>query len=102
MVESIKLCFPDFISHLTVSQLQPRAITCLCCRLAKPMIGFFFVAKDKLGLVLDLLDVVHFYSWHSIATGSSHLAVEAEAGGLAQYSRNALMPRVMINIGLTI
>ena len=102
MAEPIELCFHDFISHLTVSQLQPRAITGFCRRLAQPMIGFRFVAKDKLGLVLDLLDVVHFCSWHSIATGSSHLAVEAEAGGLAQYSRNALMPRVMINIGLTI
>lgn len=101
MAEPIELCFHDFISHSTVSQLQPRAITGFNCRLAQPMIGFLFVAKDKLGLVLDLLDVVHFYSWHSIATGSSHLAVEAEAGVLAQYSRNALMPRVMINIGLT-
>ncbi|PWK45904.1 hypothetical protein C7534_101505 [Pseudomonas sp. OV226] len=102
MTEPIEFCFHNSISQLTVSQLQPRAFTCLCCRLAQPMIGFFFVAKDKLGLVLNLLDVVHFCSWHSIATRSSHLAVEAEAGVLAQYSRNALMPRVMTNIGLNI
>ncbi len=53
MTEPIEFCFHDFISHLTESQLQPRAITCLCCRLAQPMIGFFFVAKDLLGLVLN-------------------------------------------------
>ncbi len=48
MIEPIEFCFHDFISHSTVSHLQPRAITGFNCRLAQPMIGFHFVAKDLL------------------------------------------------------
>lgn len=34
MIEPVEFCFHDFISHSTLSHLQPRAITCFCCRLA--------------------------------------------------------------------
>ena len=65
------------------------------------MIGFLFVAKYLLGLALDQLNVIHFLgSRNFVAVRSAQLAVEADAGALAQYSRNALMPRLMISIGL--
>ncbi len=73
MTEPIEFCFHNFISHLTVSQLQPRAITCLCCRLAQPMIGFLFVAKYLLGLALNQLNILHFQTlivggrWHTVS-----------------------------------
>jgi hypothetical protein len=65
------------------------------------MIGFLFVAKYLLGLASDLLNVIHFfYSRNSVVVLSFQLAVEVDAVALMQYSRNDLMPRLMINIGL--
>ncbi len=65
------------------------------------MIGFLFVAKCLLGLASDLLNVIHFFdSRNSVVVLSFQLAVEVDVVALMQYSRNDLMPRLMINIGL--
>jgi hypothetical protein len=84
MAEPIEFCLHEFVSHSTVSYVQPRAITGFYCRLAQPMIGFHFVAKNQLGLALlsiepscrpSMADVKEFFLAALELLGTSFLLV---------------------------
>lgn len=60
VTEFFKFSLYEFVSCFSVSELQWCATSETGFRLVQPTVGFLFVAKNKLGLVLNQLDVIHF------------------------------------------
>ena len=67
VTEFFKLSLYEFVSLFSVSELQWCATTEGVFRLGQPTVGFCFVAKYKLGLMLDQLNVIHFLTLGRLA-----------------------------------
>lgn len=74
MTESFKLSFYQLVSLFSVSELHWCAPTEGVFRLLQPGGGGGFVAKNKLGLMLNQLNVIHFLVLGRIAGVCSVLA----------------------------
>ena len=60
VTEFFKFSFHEFVSRFSESELQSSDSTESSFRLVQPGIGFVFVAKYLLGLVLHQLNITHF------------------------------------------
>lgn len=60
VADSLKFRFYEFISRFSESELQWCATTKGVFRLVQPIVGLVFVAKYKLGLALNQLNIIHF------------------------------------------
>lgn len=72
-----KLSFYQLIPCFIVSEFQWCAISEACIRLVQPDVGLHFVAKYRLGLMFDQLNVLHY----GLSPGSPVYVSAGDGGG---------------------
>ena len=61
VTEPFEFSLYEFISYFSVGELQWCVVSESDFRLVQPVVGFYFVAKDFLGLALDQLNIIQLW-----------------------------------------
>lgn len=77
VTQPFKLSFYQLIPRFIVSEFQWYAVAETCIWLIQPDVGLHFVAKDRLGVMFDQLNVLHC----GLLLGSLVITVSACDGG---------------------
>jgi hypothetical protein len=77
VTEPFEFSLYEFVSRFSVSELQWSAASESGFWLVQPGIGFHFVAKNKLGLMLKQLNIIHFLTHLRPIVGGRRYSVSA-------------------------